>query len=117
MAEREMTQVPGRKRAKDETIVGAATGVFWQVNEKFVPKGLVGLRVSRPFETYALRALNPGVETPGYSRLSLRDGELACSMATTIMDRRTKACPQNPVLSRAPESEKALEPGAWARKA
>ena len=34
-----MTQVPGRKRAKDETIVGAATGVFWQANEKFVPKG------------------------------------------------------------------------------
>ena len=112
-----MTQEAGRKRAKGESKVGAATGVFWQVNEKFVPKGLVGLRVSRPFETYALRALNPGVETPGYSRLSLRDGELACSMATTIMDRRTKACPQNPVLSRAPESEKALEPGAWARKA
>ena len=116
MAEREMTQVPGRKRAKGESKVGAATGVFWQVNEKFVPKGLVALRVSRPFGTCALRALNPGVETP-YSCLSLRDGELACNMATTIMDRRTKACPQNPLLSRAPESEKALEPGAWARKA
>src|SRR5437762_14078893 len=78
---------------------------------------LVGLRVSRPFGTCALRALNPGVETPGYSRLSLRDVELACSMATTIMDRRTTACPQNPLLSRAPESEKALEPGAWAHQA
>ena len=112
-----MTQEAGRKRAKGESKVGAATGVFWQVNEKFVPKGLVGLRVSRPFGTCALRALDPGVETPGYSRLSLRDGELARSIAAIIMDRRTKACPQNLLLSRAPESEKALEPAAWARKA
>jgi len=34
-----MTQEAGRKRAKGESKVGAATGVFWQVNEKFVPKG------------------------------------------------------------------------------
>jgi len=85
-----MTQEAGRKRAKGESKVGAATGVFWQVNEKFVPKGLVGLRVSRPFGTCALRALDPGVETPGYSRLSPRDGELACSIATTIMGRSPK---------------------------
>src|SRR6266704_4900740 len=68
----------------------------------------VGLRFSRPFGTCALRALHPGVETPGYSRLSLRDSELACSIATTIMDRKTKACPQNSLLSHAPVAARCL---------
>src|SRR5882724_6309209 len=42
----------------------------------------VGLRLSRPFGTCALRALNPGLDTPGYSHLSLRDSGLACSITT-----------------------------------
>jgi len=54
----------------------------------------VGLRFNRPFGTCALRALGPGVETPGYSRLSLWDSELACSMATKIMDRKNKEIPK-----------------------
>ena len=40
----------------------------------------VGVRFSRPFGTCALRALVPGVETPGYSRLSLRVSKCACRL-------------------------------------
>jgi len=94
-------------------------GSDWRVlasEREVCPEGTCGTEGQPSLRGCALRALNPGVETP-YSRLSLRDGELACSIATTIMVRKIKACPQNPLLSRVPESEKALEPGAWARKA
>ena len=51
---------------------------------------LVGLRISRPFGTCGLCASDPGVETPGYSRLSLRDSEVGCRIATTIMAEKTR---------------------------
>src|SRR5439155_12725517 len=43
----------------------------------------------------------PALKRRAYSPSSLRDGELACSIATTIIGRKTNANPQNPPLSRA----------------